>query len=247
MPDRVRGVIPPPIAREGGGHGVRAAKEEPLHYARKTRVLLASLLVLGLPAGAAAQVSGNFSVDLHGGLAFPTGTFGDLTSTGFAYGGGLAFHFHPNVALRGDIMLITVDNGTNNEDPPLLLSPPVDLMYYGGGLEVNFNSPLYQDLPLTFGVNLEAGWTNFDVDETYSPSHPANGIDQGYLTFSFGGQVGYTAYRSGSMVLNLFVKGQPYLILTDSADMTPYSTNFGTEPIDHVWVIPVTGGVRLTF
>ncbi|MGI9039410.1 MAG: hypothetical protein ACR2GQ_11175, partial [Gemmatimonadota bacterium] len=72
-----------------------------MHYARKTRVLLASLLVFGLPAGAAAQVSGNFSVDLHGGLAIPTGTFGDLTGTGYAYGGGLAFHISPNVALRG--------------------------------------------------------------------------------------------------------------------------------------------------
>lgn len=216
-----------------------------MHYARKTRVLLASLLVFGLPAGAVAQVSGNFSVDLHGGLAIPTGTFGDLTGTGYAYGGGLAFHISPNIALRGDVLLAKVDNGTN--DGGVLLSPPVDLMFYGGGLEVNFNSPLYQDLPLTFGVNLEAGWTNIDVDETYSASHPANGIDQGYLTFTFGGQAGFTAYRGSSFDVNLFVKGQPYLILTDSADMTPYSNLLGSEPIDHFWVIPVTGGVRLTF
>ena len=215
-----------------------------MHYARKTRVLLASLLMFGLPAGAAAQVPGHLSLDVHAGISLPTGTLGELTSTGGAYGGGLAWHFHPNWALRGDILLIRLDNGTN--DFGLLLSPPVDLLYYGGGLEVNFNSPLYQDLPLTFALNLEAGWTNFEVDNTFSASHPANGLDQGYLTFTGGGQVGYTLAR-GSMDVNLFLKAQPYFILTDSVDMVPYATLLGVEPFDHVWVIPLTAGVRFTF
>jgi hypothetical protein len=216
-----------------------------LHYARKTRVLLAALLVFGLPAGAAAQVSGTVSVDANAGLSLPLGTLGDLTSTGGAYGGGLAFHLTPNWAIRGDVLLIKLDNGRSESGA--LLSPPVDMLYYGGGLEVNFNAPLYQDLPLTFAANLEAGWTNIDVDETFSAAHPANGIDQGYLTFSFGGQVGWTVYRGSSVNLNLFVKGQSYLILTDSNDMIPYATLLGVEPFDHVWVLPLTAGVRATF
>lgn len=246
---RIRGVNPPLCARDRDGNGVRAAKEEPLHYARKTRVLLAALLVFGLPAGAAAQVSGIVSVDANAGVSIPLGTLGDLTSTGGAYGGGLAFHLTPNWAIRGDVLLIKLDNGRSESGA--LLSPPVDMLYYGGGLEVNFNAPLYQDLPLTFAANLEAGWTNIDVDETFSASHPANGLDQGYLTFSFGGQVGWTVYRGSSVDLNLFVKGQSYLILTDSNDMTTYYgsslTLLGEEPIDHVWVLPITGGVRFTF
>lgn len=220
-----------------------------MHYARKTRVLLAALLVFGLPAGAAAQVSGTVSVDANAGLSIPLGTLGDLTSTGGAYGGGLAFHFTPNVALRGDVLLIKLDNGRS--EGGTLLSPPVDMLYYGGGLELNFNAPLYQDLPLTFGANLEAGWTNIDVDETFAPTNQANGLDQGYLTFSFGGQIGYTVYRGSSVDLNVFVKGQSYLILTDSNDMATYYggalTLLGEEPIDHVWVLPLTAGVRATF
>lgn len=218
-----------------------------MHYARKTRVLLAALLVFGVPAGAAAQVSGTVSVDANAGVSIPLGTLGDLTSTGGAYGGGLAFHFTPNVALRGDLLLIKLDN--HYSDGGVLLSPPVDMLYYGGGIELNFNAPLYQDLPLTFAANLEAGWTNIDVDETFDgvAQHPAENIDQGYLTFSFGGQIGYTVYRGSSVDLNVFVKGQSYLILTDSNDMIPYATLLGVEPFDHVWVLPLTAGVRATF
>ena len=217
-----------------------------MHNARKTRVLLAALLVFGLPAGAAAQVAGTISAEGHAGLSIPLSTLGDLTSTGGAFGGGLAVHFHPNWAVRGDIVLIKLDNKFA-EDGTTLLSPPVDMLYFGGALEVNFTAPLYQDLPLTFAANLGGGWTNIDVDETWQTGHPANGIDNGYLTFTGGGQVGLTAFRTSSMDVNLFIKAQPYLVLTDSTDMIPYAVLLGVEPFDHVWVLPLTAGVRLTF
>ena len=217
-----------------------------MHNARKTRVLLAALLVFGLPAGAAAQATGTVSVEGHGGLAFPLGTLGDATSTGGGFGAGLAVHFHPNWAVRGDVTLIKLDNKFS-DDGTTLLSPPVDMLYFGGALEVNFTAPLYQDLPLTFAVNLGAGFTNIDVDETWQAGHPANGIDDGYLTFTGGGQVGMNVYRSSSMDLNLFIKAQPYLILTDSTDFLPYATLLEVEPFESMWVLPLTAGVRLTF
>ncbi len=220
-----------------------------MHKARKTRVLLAALLVFGLPAGAVAQVTGTVSVDGHGGLAFPLGTLGDLTTTGGAFGGGLAVHFHPNWAVRGDATFILLDNKFS-DDGQTLLSPPVDMLYLGGGLEVNFTAPLYQDLPLTFAANLGAGVTSFDVDETWQSGHPANGIDGSYLTFTGGGQLGLTVYRGSSLDANVFVKAQPYVILTDSADMLGYEESLavvGEEPFDYVWALPLTVGVRLTF
>ena len=216
-----------------------------MHNARKTRVLLAALLVFSLPAGAAAQVSGIVSLDGHAGFSFPTGTLGDLTGTGGAFGGGLAIHFHPNWAVRGDVVLVKLDNG--RDDSGALLSPPVDMLYYGGGIEVNFDAPMYQDLPLTFAANIGGGVMGFDVDETFSSSHPANGIDESYLTLTLGGQIGYDVYRSSGFDVNIFVKPQVYLVLTDSADMIPYATLLGVEPFDHVWLIPVTAGLRLTF
>ena len=220
-----------------------------MHNARKTRVLLAALLVFGLPAGAAAQATGTVSVEGHGGFAFPLGTLGDLTSTGGGFGAGLAVHFHPNWAVRGDVMLIKLDNKFS-DDGTTLLSPPVDMLYFGGALEVNFTAPLYQDLPLTFAANLGAGVTSFDVDETWRSGHPANGIDASYLTFTGGGQLGITVYRSSSLDANVFVKAQPYFILTDSTDMLGYAPSLaaiGEEPFDSVWVLPLTVGLRLTF
>lgn len=215
-----------------------------MHFARKTRVLLAGLLVFGLPATAAAQ-SSDFSVDLHGGLAVPVGVLGDLTTNGGTYGAGLAWHFNPHVAVRADFLINKLDNGLS--DAGLLLSPPVDLTFFGGGVEVNFGSPLYQDVPLTFVVNVGGGVTNFDVDETFSTIHPANGIDENYFTLTFGGQVGFQAVRTGSVKLNIFFKAQSYLILVESFDMLPYSQSLGTDPIESMWVIPLTLGARISF
>lgn len=215
-----------------------------MHFARKTRVLLAGLLVFGLPAAATAQ-SSDVSVDLHGGLSVPVGVLGDLTTTGGAYGAGLAWHFSPHVAVRADFLVNKLDKGLS--DSGLLLSPPVDLTFFGGGVEVNFGSPKYQDEAFTFVVNVGGGVTNFDVDETFSGISPANGIDESYFTVTFGGQIGYQAVRQGSTKLNVFFKVQPNVILVDSADMLPLSQLLGVDPIDSMWVIPLTLGARVSF
>jgi hypothetical protein len=215
-----------------------------LHFARKTRVLLAGLLVFGLPAAATAQ-SSDVSVDLHGGLSVPVGVLGDLTTSGGVYGAGLAWHFSPHVAVRADFLVNKLDKGLS--DTGLLLSPPVDLTFFGGGVEANFRSPVYQDQPLTFVVNVGGGVTNFDVDETFSGVNPANGIDESYFTVTAGGQLGYQAVKQGSTKLNVFFKVQSYLILVDSADMLPLSQLLGVDPIDSMWVIPLTLGARISF
>jgi hypothetical protein len=202
------------------------------------------LLVFGLPAAAAAQ-SSEFSLDLHGGLSAPTGTLGDLTTSGGAYGAGLVWHATDHLALRGDFLRNILDNGLS--DTGLLLSPPLFLTFLGGAFELNFGSPMYQDLPMTFALSVGAGVTNFDVDETFSATHPANGLDESYLTFTIGGQVGYQVIRQGSARLNIFAKVQPNLILVDSPDMTPFWLLLGIDPFDNIMVVPVTFGVRVTF
>jgi len=86
-----------------------------------------------------------------------------------------------------------------------------------------------------------------DVDETFSAVNPANAIDESYFTLTFGGQVGYQVIRTGSTKLNIFVKVQPYLIFVDSFDMLPFSQLLGSDPIDSMWVLPVTFGARVSF
>jgi len=219
-----------------------------LHYATKTGAALAAALLLALPgAGRAQTQDATVSVQAQGGLGIPLGTLDDLNDLGGAFGGTLVWHFHPNWGLRGDVDFIKLNEGET--EGGLLIGPPVDMMFLGGGIEVNFSPPKYQDLPFTFGANLGVGSMSYDVDETFRASHPAGAIDASYLAFNGGGRVGYQL----TPMLNLFVQAQVYVVLFDEADSQPYVTWVngqgltGLETFDTLWVLPVTGGVRLSF
>lgn len=207
-----------------------------MHNAMKARALLAVALLITLPAAALGQEKGHLSIDGRGGVGFPLGTLENLTDLGGTFGGTLAYHFHRNWAVRGDVDYIMLDDGADEFD--VLQSPPMKLLYIGGGFEVKFSPPKYQDLPFTFDVNLGAGVTNMKVDDTYDAGNPANAFDHSYLTFNGGAKIGYQV----TDWLNLFAQGQAYLILTKSGDTAVFPESF-----DHAWVIPVTGGARVNF
>lgn len=209
-----------------------------MHNAMKARALLAAALLLTLPAAARGQEKGHLSIDGRGGVGIPLGTLKDLTDIGGTFGGTLAYHFHRNWAIRGDVDYIMLDDGADVDG--VLLSPPQKLLYVGGGFEVKFNAPKYQELPFTFDVNLGAGAMNMKVDDTFSTGNPANAFDHTYLAFNGGAKIGYQV----TDWLNLFAQGQAYLILVKSGDTVVFP---GDNEFDHAWVIPVTGGARVNF
>ncbi|MFO7589102.1 MAG: outer membrane beta-barrel protein [Gemmatimonadota bacterium] len=218
-----------------------------MHYATKTGAALAAALLLALPATGRAQVERQFSVDLYAGVGIPLETLEDITDIGGAFGGTLAWHFHPNWAVRGDVDFIKLNEA--EAEGGILIGPPIDMVYLGGGVEVNFGPPKYQDLPFTFAANLGAGAMMLKVDDTFNASHPAGAIDQSYLAFNGGARLGYrlTPY------LNLFVQGQLYFILFDEADSLAWVSwandqgLTGLDSFDTLWVLPITGGVRISF
>ncbi len=86
---------------------------------------------------------------------------------------------------------------------------------------------------------------HMDADATFTdPGDPRGQFDEWYLTFDGGGHVGYQATE----YLNIFVQTQFYLMLTDALDMEIFRDDAaGVEPFDQAWIIPITGGARLSF
>jgi len=158
------------------------------------------------------------------------------------FGGSVLWNFHPNWAVRADVDYMLLDDG--RDDFGVLLSPPMDLLFFGGSVEVNFNAPKYQNLPFTFTVNVGAGMMQMDVDETYDLGHPAAGFDHSYPAFQGGAKIGYQIKDW----INVFVNGTAYFILMDSNDTLVFvNPDAGVTNFNTGWVIPVTAGVRLTF
>lgn len=213
-----------------------------MHNATKYGVILALLVSLALPGSALGQATGRLSLEGRGGVALPVASMADITDLGATIGGSLVWHFHPNWALRGDVEYMMLDDGA--DDFGITLSPPMDLLFFGGSVEVNFSSPRYQDLPFTFMVNVGAGAMNLKADETFDPGHPAAAFDQTYLAFQGGAKIGYRI----TDWINLFVNSTAYFMVMDSNDTLVFENpGAGVENFDTGWVVPVTAGVRLTF
>jgi len=213
-----------------------------LHNATKYGVILGLLVGFALPGAALGQATGKVSVEGRGGVGLPVASMADITDLGGAFGGSLLWNFHPNWALRGDVDYIMLDDGEDSFG--VTASPPMNLLFFGGSVEVNFNSPKYQDLPFTFTAHVGAGAMQMKVDETFDPGHPAAAFDQTYPAFQGGARIGYQIKDW----INVFVNGTVYFIIMDSNDtlvfdaVSPEVDNFDTG-----WVVPVTAGVRLTF
>lgn len=209
-----------------------------MHNATKYGVLLAVLAVFAIPtAGLTQPATGKVSVDLRGGVAIPAGNMATITDVGGSAGASAMWNFHPNWAIRADFDYLGLNHGEDSFG--VLRSPPMDLMFFGGSFEVNFNGPRYQDLPFTFMLNAGAGMMNMTVDDTYDAANPANGFDHSYPAFQGGAKIGYQV----APWINIFVNGTAYFIMMDAADTSPA---FGFA-FNNGWVIPVTAGVRLTF
>ena len=208
-----------------------------MHNATKYGVLLAVLAVFAIPtAGLTQPAMGKVSVDLRGGVAIPAGNMATITDVGGTFGASAMWNFHPNWAIRADFDYMGLNKGEDSFG--VLISPPQDLMFFGGSVEVNFNEPRYQDMPFTFMLNAGAGIMQMKVDDTYDAGHPANGFDESYLAFQGGAKIGYQI----TQWINVFVSGTAYFILMDAADTPVFGFAFNNG-----WVIPVTAGVRLSF
>ncbi|MFQ5874658.1 MAG: hypothetical protein ACE5JL_12790, partial [Dehalococcoidia bacterium] len=86
----------------------------------------------------------------------------DLANLGATVGLGISYQFSRYFALRvdGDLGIFAGDELSGGAT-----APDLRLWHYGGGFEVSFAKPSYQDVPLTLSVNAGAGATTFETDE----------------------------------------------------------------------------------
>ncbi len=213
-----------------------------MHNATKYGVLLAILAVMAVPSAGLGQSTGKVSLEARGGLVFPVSDLGKVNDLGGSAGGSVLWNFHPNWALRFDVDYMGLDDGTDGSGT--VFSPPMDLLYYGGAVEVNFNAPRYQDFPLKFMASLGLGSMSMKVDETYDFDHPANGFDHTYLAMQLGAKAGWQV----TPWINIFLNSSLYMIFLDDFDTLVWvDGEVLTESFDLGWVIPLTLGARLTF
>lgn len=209
-----------------------------MHFATKLGALLATgAFLVGLPSPAAAQRHEHkVNVDGWGGVALPSGALDRVADVGAAFGGGLAWRFHPHFAVRGDVevaLLTEVSTGG------VQVYAPMDLVHFNGGVEINFPEPSYQHTPLTFSLNLGAGATRMQADATaFVPTFEAT-----YFTLNSGMKIGYQVHEK----VNVFARGALYLIVTDEDETAVFTgTPIPLDAFSEAWSVPITLGVRLT-
>ena len=194
-----------------------------------------ALLLAAAPDDAVAQQRSIFSLDGRAGVAFPAGELNSFESTGFSWGGGLAFWLTEVVGLRGDLQF---DYLVGRSFPTGVTAPDLDLRHLTGSIVFNFPAPQWQSVPLTFMWDLGAGVTRWKTAGNSSFS-----FDNSYFTGTSGAVIGYDASRN----FNIFIGARAYLMVLDEDDtavwaaLDPTISTFTTS-----WSIPLFAGVMVS-
>lgn len=199
------------------------------------------LLALGAQSSAAQETYSEFGVDPRLGVAFPVGDLADTHEFGFSAGLGVSYYFHRHVAVRGDVEVSVLDD----ESPQfgVVLAPPLTLVNFNAGIELDFPRPDYQEFPLTFRWYVGGGGTSMSASRDF-PTGEDIDFSATYPSVTSAVKIGYQVAPD----VETFVGGQAYLIFTDEAETlelvqrAPQAGPFGAA-----WSMPVTAGVQIKF
>jgi hypothetical protein len=205
--------------------------------------LLATALLLGNTSAASAQQADGprFSIQPRAGIAIPAGDLSDVADAGPSFGIGLQYQLTNRLALRldGDADVLSgVDASGSGPE-----GPDVTIYHYGAGLQYALLAPGVNRWAID--VNLGAGASTFDVDEFSVGGGPVD-FSETYFTANGGLQVGYAVTPS----VNVFGRGQAYLMFTDEDDTAVFNAiNSDVDPagFDSAWTIPLSVGVAIRF
>lgn len=209
-------------------------------------VTLISILVLwgavSPPAALRAQsASDRVAVDPRVGVAFPVGALADVNEFGAAGGLGLAYYFHPHIAVRGDVALSVLDD--RSPAPGTVLAPTLSLFHFNGGIQFDFPRSKFQDAPLSFRWNLGFGGTRMSATRDF-PSGEDVDFQHTYVTLNSGGKIGWEFTET----VTAFVGGEAYLIFADEEETAELVKRApAAEPFGASWAVPLTLGVELEF
>lgn len=202
---------------------------------------LVTLVVAGALGGVGPAEAQSLTVEARAGAAFPLGDLKDVADIGFTIGGAGAWFFHPNIGVRADILAELLNDVV---DPfGIVPAPPLTLIHFTGGFEVDFAPAADQATPLSFRLHLGAGGTRVDGAQQYGDGSSVE-ISATYPTFTAGTAIGYRMHSQ----FEVFVDGTLYLILFDEADTEMFAERSRqASAFSEAWSYPVTMGVRLIF
>lgn len=202
------------------------------HLVRIAATALAATLVFS----SSALAQGRWSFDGRGGIAVPVGDLSDVADVGPTFGVGIGYWFNDRVAVRvdGDLDLLS---GKDSEGTGPA-GPDMNLWHYNAGVEVDLVRPTS---PWDFTLNVAGGLSTLDVDEFDVGGTPTD-LSETYFTGNGGVQVGYDV----SPNVNVFARGQWYLVFSDEDDTLPLAQIIGeTDGFDTLNSLPITVGVRI--
>lgn len=198
--------------------------------------LAAGVLFLASAQSARAQ---RISAEARGGVALHSGELNDLVKVGGTLGLGVAYHYHPNFAVRVDAQ---VDLLAGERLDSGATAPDMKLWRLTGGLEAIIPRPQYQDVPFTLALHVGAGATRFEVDE-FVVLGETRDLSEIYPTLNAGASLGYEFSRN----VNAFVSGQAYLMFADEQDTEIFDgLSSEVQSFDLSWSFPLSFGVRVT-
>lgn len=205
-----------------------------------TRVVGAGLAVLVSmllwPGVARAQ----WSVDAGGGVAIPVADLADLEDPGPAFGGAVAYRFHPRVAVRvgGGFDFLS---GAEREDGEA--APDMTVSHYNAGIELLLTPP--EESRFRASIHAAAGGSSFDTEVFRVPGEPVRDQDDFFETFftAAGGIQLATEVRPN---VSLLLRGEWQLVFSDEQKTVRLAGLLGGDQgFDTLSVVPVTLGVRV--
>lgn len=205
-----------------------------------TAVLAAALLAL--PAAAQGQ---SVSVDARGGITVPTSDLSDFADPGPSVGVGLRVRAHRLVSVRvgGDLDVL---RGKEVQGGAVTETPDMEMWRYGGGLEFHVPTPGTLELTVTSFAGGVAVNTDVFQDVVFDPvtDEPVGDFSETYFMASGGLRIEYALLPG----VRAFADGRYQADFMDEEDTRIFTEMVpGTEPLEEVYSIPLTAGLRISF
>ena len=220
--------------------GSRAVSSEGRRIQRRAALLMC-LLLLSLPVGATAQVSGSNmenqpGIEASGGVMLPSGDLAALADPGFSAGAALSVPVASGVAIR-------VDGELDLPDRDVSAAPLINIYSATAGLEYATRQREPGRVPLRTALRIGAGLSVVEAAEMPAAAPAGSAFSESYFTLAAGARLGYPLTAS----LVAYVAPGVRWYRMPEEDANRLTEGLSVAPPENGWLVPVRAGLRLRF